>query len=1048
MNDAILTVPSQLAGLPVFHLLWDFWKCFHQSHYRPFEVTATAVLVPCLNDEGEVGDHLRGKTNGRMAMGGLFASGICQREGNGIYCKTMQRFDARQQTRRLTEPESPSVAKWLAAREALPHDDYGTQARLAAGGFYSDDPKFSVLGPASRVLDLAISFYEVVGPNGLAFTLAAHAKWQTACWAAWQGIRMSAMLGILWLPPDKALRASEELQEYGAGRMLGADFVRMMGFLNYLAEVLVVHANLNRMLWLSYDEHQQNCRASDVGANVVHPGPPQQRAVAAWRTTIMRCPGTTLLRIVRRVPPPSDNVTIWAIASDACMDTVVVGGIRVAGCLHGGVNSQGQPMHDPPGMGGVLYGRLWQYPFTSYEIGIVTIPVAEFMAAVVGLMVYDSVGSLEHAERICLEVDAEATPRTALQGEAHRPGLLIAHDEFTRLSVYDKYKARLTSQHVFGAGNEGADKASRSRNADAERLVRFLGLEPRWLPVPPEALSYITAVVTRLRDLQKDKRSPGTCDPAEPGGDAPRFGSVPSPPIAPRQHHVYSPVARAARARAAASPTLLVAARRAGSPYAVPDGAETPRPPASLPGLSPPIMRALTLPPSPPPASSMGPRAGPSAAPTTAARIAATRSVTSSSSAALPSAAAQGGDGQRTSFVVAERIEALMATNQKNSSRPHAFRGDQEHLRALLNSSLRAQADAANENSLAAEETHERLYWKPYCETQKTSTVRPDVRSLSWDEIQLEEAWWAGAIPFIQKLMPNQQGVVGAALPQSILKVAQNIRRAHARIHIQTVSLAPCVRATDGLLKDFILEHGPLALIPKRKEPLTNEEIARIFAHAGPIGRSRSPKVLEWSSPEYSSLLAMFHTLAQTGMRKGEVSLPANARFDKSRLSMLNVRWSIGGVVYDDLTPALYERLRAEGGYALLRPPPSKADPFSLHWGPCTIYLRFDATETINAARELAREELRRQVPLAEREAAPLFVTADGSAWRHAALAKVFDDIIVAVCGVDRAKQVSMHSWRVYLACVLLAKGASFATIQTMLRWRSEKSAADLRSHQ
>jgi hypothetical protein len=100
--------------------------------------------------------------------------------------------------------------------------------------------------------------------------------------------------------------------------------------------------------------------------------------------------------------------------------------------------------------------------------------------------------------------------------------------------------------------------------------------------------------------------------------------------------------------------------------------------------------------------------------------------------------------------------------------------------------------------------------------------------------------------------------------------------------------------------------------------------------------------------------------------------------------------------------------------------------------------LRFDATETINAARELAREELRRQVPLAEREAAPLFVTADGSAWRHAALAKVFDDIIVAVCGVDRAKQVSMHSWRVYLACALLAKGASFATIQTMLRWRSE----------
>ena len=82
-------------------------------------------------------------------------------------------------------------------------------------------------------------------------------------------------------------------------------------------------------------------------------------------------------------------------------------------------------------------------------------------------------------------------------------------------------------------------------------------------------------------------------------------------------------------------------------------------------------------------------------------------------------------------------------------------------------SSLRAQAGAANENSLAAEETHERLYWKPYCETQKTSTVRPDVRSLSWDEIQLEEAWWAGAIPFIQKLMRAQPAGRSGCRPAS-----------------------------------------------------------------------------------------------------------------------------------------------------------------------------------------------------------------------------------------------------------------------------------------
>ena len=277
-----------------------------------------------------------------------------------------------------------------------------------------------------------------------------------------------------------------------------------------------------------------------------------------------------------------------------------VDGVKVAGCLHGGVDRKGQPMHDPPGMGGVLYGRLWQYAFSAAEIEVVTIPVAEFMAAVVGLMVYDSVGALEYAERICLEVDAEATPRTALQGKAHRPGLLIAHDEFTRLKVYGKYKSRLMGQHVFGAGNEGAGKASRSRNAEAERLVRFLGLEPRWLPLPAEAHSYKDAVVKRLRDIQRPKTTPGTCDPAEPGGDAPRFGSSPSPPIAWRPPAPYSPPVSPPPAVTRASPVLLVAGRQRGSPYSVPDDAESPRALATSPRSSPPVTRVIAFLPSPP----------------------------------------------------------------------------------------------------------------------------------------------------------------------------------------------------------------------------------------------------------------------------------------------------------------------------------------------------------------------------------------------------------------------------------------------------------------
>ena len=66
----------------------------------------------------------------------------------------MRCFDRRQEARRGVEPEEPGVQAWLDGRAALEHDAYGTQARLCFGGWYSDDPKYSVCGLSSRVGDL------------------------------------------------------------------------------------------------------------------------------------------------------------------------------------------------------------------------------------------------------------------------------------------------------------------------------------------------------------------------------------------------------------------------------------------------------------------------------------------------------------------------------------------------------------------------------------------------------------------------------------------------------------------------------------------------------------------------------------------------------------------------------------------------------------------------------------------------------------------------------------------------------------------------------
>ena len=86
-----------------------------------------------------------------------------------------------------------------------------------------------------------------------------------------------------------------------------------------------------------------------------------------------------------------------------------------------------------------------------------------------------------------------------------------------------------------------------------------------------------------------------------------------------------------------------------------------------------------------------------------------------------------------------QRVDQLLAVNS-NSTSSYAFRGDPEELRDLVGASVRAQAFAANDNSLAAEQGHYHLYWMPYCDQQFTPYIRPDLRRLSFDEAQLEEA--------------------------------------------------------------------------------------------------------------------------------------------------------------------------------------------------------------------------------------------------------------------------------------------------------------------
>ena len=68
----------------------------------------------------------------------------------------------------------------------------------------------------------------------------------------------------------------------------------------------------------------------------------------------------------------------------------------------------------------------------------------------------------------------------------------------------------------------------------------------------------------------------------------------------------------------------------------------------------------------------------------------------------------------------------------------------------------------------------------------------------------------------------------------------------------------------------------------------------------------------------------------------------------------------------------------------------------------------------------------------------PLFVSKGHEPFRHHPLATIFHALLSIVVGAEAAPRYSIHSFRIYLACALLAASASHGTIQTMLRWKSD----------
>ena len=124
----------------------------------------------------------------------------------------------------------------------------------------------------------------------------------------------------------------------------------------------------------------------------------------------------------------------------------------------------------------------------------------------------------------------------------------------------------------------------------------------------------------------------------------------------------------------------------------------------------------------------------------------------------------------------------------------------------------------------------------------------------------------------------------------------------------------------------------------------------------------------------------------------------------------------------------------------LLKHGVAKNDPMGQYFAATPSFLAFRAGRC--ACAELAKMELEANVPWAERATTPLFGPTPGEEFTHAQLDSALKLMLSEGASVPAAElsNYSVHSFRIFAACALLAADAPRWLIQRMLRWRGDDS--------
>ena len=913
----------------------------------------------------------------------------------------------------------------------------------------------------------------VAAPPRIAFGLDLEAakmhKWHLGGSGVWTGVGISATALVTWVPQPKAARCLVEIADVLAGRCEAARYRSLHGALADL--VLPTGGGWYRMQGMAVP--LQSDQELGEGPNVIIRERPQLwKRLRAWQTILANSPGAPMVAMLPAAHSASrTDIVTWDIGGDAAKD--------------------GEPKQ---GLGAWFYGVWWCAPLGDWPV-LASAHITCLELVEVGLGVVMTARWLSEAKRVRLRADAMAAFLTVrarrgggkLSRGAKASELVAAHEVIMQQPEWDQLhdgRREVLIEQTFGESMLLHDAASRNNTELIRDVGAALGIVPKRIELSARARAYLHDISRALLEVRgvelqvpmhatalehgasangTGPRTPfaqaGTAEPAswlqallhrihdgtadtEAGGAAKRARQARATvhthvttrglwdPVhsADLSHRVSSGRARRhdpataaticdqGAARSSAFTAALARATTGRARYQGPgaDQSAPSRTVVTARAVAPPC-RAVTI------ARDALRAGGLATAPTPA--------------SAISREAAELEESQR--LLIERSIRDARCDEDGLGIRG----ASDELLRGLLTAAMLAVEKRFAPSTRGQDRSYWRM-WTTWCDLIGTPPLRTNAAANDGriEHLHRREVALALGAFMTWAAEAEQRGYK----IESMLNRLRGVARRHWAVTIRFVSLSLVVQAAQGLVREHIDAHGADSLRRRSKEPFDTAEIVAILnLPAGTLVAYGSSVITVGENLEWQGVVVFINLYCTGGWRKEAIALGVKEVFGGRKLSLSEVTYRIGKVLYREPTiQVLLSITWGDMGY--VNPVPCKNDPDNSKFGGSPVPSRYHATQPICLVRELAKYEIMRMradpvgTAAARRKDQPLVLSPAGRSWAKAELSKFFDGLLRHVCSEERAKQLSIHSFRVWLACALLAAGATPEQIMLMVRWSSE----------